>query len=187
MDLGPNADLDVRFQVESNYSLSHDLHPNASVERGPSAQGALIFDHGENSRPGLEAPNMSPPVPYALTWTEHEMELRPMRPLKRSDHPVITPDVFPRRTYSCTAIANASGEFIIFGGEVMLEGKKISTNDVFLLSTADMSLTGLETDEAKPKVSLGHGAVISGRVLVIFGGSDDDYLHFLNLGECFLC
>ncbi|KAG8939627.1 Negative regulator of mitotic exit [Tulasnella sp. 424] len=45
-----------------------------------------------------------------------------------------------------------------------------------------MSITSLETKGVKPGIRTAHGAVIAGRVLVVFGGqTDDSHLHFLNL------
>ncbi|KAG8935492.1 Negative regulator of mitotic exit [Tulasnella sp. 408] len=130
--------------VESRNALPERRHTNASVQEGPSA---------------------SPLVPYALTWTEHKLELRPVRSLKRSDDAGMTHDVFPRFGHSCTAIPNSSGEFIVFGGKIPSGKEEISTNDVILMSTSDMSLTSLETNGAKPKPKAGHRAVIAGRVL----------------------
>ncbi|KAG8912778.1 hypothetical protein FRC01_004902 [Tulasnella sp. 417] len=45
-----------------------------------------------------------------------------------------------------------------------------------------MSLTALETNGAKPDARADHGVVISGRVLISFGGSrTESHLSFLNL------
>ncbi|KAG8894068.1 Negative regulator of mitotic exit, partial [Tulasnella sp. 417] len=150
------------------------------VESAASELGVPTDYAGANSKPGLDVSQASTVIPYALTWAEHEMELRPVKPLKSSDHPEMTPKVFNRWGHSFTAIPNSSGEFIIFGG--IYEEKKSWTNDVVLLSTNDMSLTALETNGAKPDIRADHGAVISGRVLIVFGGSSvESHLHFLNL------
>ncbi|KAG8920480.1 Negative regulator of mitotic exit, partial [Tulasnella sp. 417] len=121
-------------------------------------------------------------VPYALKWTEHETALRPVTPLTSSKPAGATSSVFPRLEHSCNAIPNTAGDFIIFGGKVKPDKEEVWSNDVILLSITDMSLTSLETNGAKPRTKSGHRAVIAGRVLVIFGGSNgDSYLHFLNL------
>ncbi|KIO21279.1 hypothetical protein M407DRAFT_129608 [Tulasnella calospora MUT 4182] len=163
-------------------SSPQSLYANAAFQREPSTQDALTFSRKGNSKFGSDMPDMNTVVPYALTWTEHEMELRPVRSLKSSVEVGMTPSVFPRFGHSCTAIPNSSGEFVIFGGCVLPAKEEIWTNDVILLSTADMSLTSLETNDGKPKATVGHRAVIAGRVLVVFGGGiNDNYLHFLNL------
>lgn len=125
-------------------------------------------------------------APYALTWSEYGMELRPARPLNSSKPQGVTSGVFPRWEHSCTAIPSSTGEFIIFGGKAKPDKEEVWTNDVILLSTNDMSLTSLETSGAKPKARTGHRTVLAGRAVVVFGGNkDDSYLHFLSLGNFF--
>ncbi|KAG8942530.1 Negative regulator of mitotic exit [Tulasnella sp. 424] len=157
----------VAFTTRSNVS-SRDNSTTVNDGSSPS--------HSDKSK------QTSPFVPYALTWTEHEPELKPVKPLKGSESLGKTKSVFPRWEHSCTAIPNADGEFIIFGGTTTPEKAEVWTNDVILLSTTDMSFTSLETSGANPKAKTGHRAVIAGRVLVVFGGNvDDSYLHFLNI------
>lgn len=157
---------------------------NTAIRRESSAQGIQASDRDENLKSGLDMLRLSSAVPYALIWTEHKTELRPVRPLRSSDSRGMSPDVFPRLCHSCTAIPNSAGDFIIFGGiSKPGEGFK-GSEDVILLSTVDMSLTALETTGAKPKVRAAHQAVIAGRVLVVLGGNSDvSYLSFLNLGK----
>lgn len=164
----------------SRDSLHQGFLMDASIERGPPAQGNLTLHHGGNSKWDVDASCIKSSVPYGLKWTEHEMDLRPVRSLKISDDPEITPGVFPRLGHSCTAIPDAPGEFIIFGGRTgrFAGDAETWTDDVNLLSTTNMSLTRLETYGTKPDKGR-HRAVLAGRVLVIFGG--DNYLHFLDL------
>lgn len=180
----------MRFNIKSRDPLHQGFLTNASIKRGPSAKGNPTLHHGGNTKSDVDASCIKSFVPHGLVkWTEHEVELRPVRPLKISDDPEITPGVFPRLGHSCTAIPDAPGEFIVFGGRTgrLNQGVETWTNDVNLLSTKDMSLTHLETYGTKPDPRVSHRAVIAGRVLVIFGGTSfDDYLHFLNLGEFFL-
>lgn len=148
-----------------------------------SSSGRTLVGKG-NTKSSLNDPYNSSLIPYALKWTEHEMELRPVRPLKSSGKSGKTPSVFPRWGHACTAIPNSAGEYIIFGGKVKPDKEEVWTNDVILLSTVDMSLTSLETSGEKPRVKSSHRTVIAGRVLVVFGGSADSFLHFLSLSKC---
>lgn len=125
-------------------------------------------------------------VPFALYWTEHELDLRPVESLKRSEDPETTQSPFPNLGHSCSPVPDSAGNFIIFGGcqpWSNLSGT-LGTNETFLLSLPDRSLTRLETVGDKPAARFCHRAVISGRVLVVFGGtSSDSKLHFLPLGK----
>ncbi|KIO23172.1 hypothetical protein M407DRAFT_27323 [Tulasnella calospora MUT 4182] len=189
----PPSSAGVESQQDSPPTIATDSLPEGKFRNSEEVtSNTLTTNHSSSSRDTTvnltsplhndeikQAPSF---VPYALKWTEHEMELRPVKPLTSSKPPGMTSNVFPRLEHSCTAVPNSAGEFIIFGGKVKPEKEEVMTNDVILLSTTDMSFTGLETNGAKPKVKSGHRAVIAGRVLVIFGGSNgDSYLHFLNL------
>ncbi|KAG9048309.1 Negative regulator of mitotic exit, partial [Tulasnella sp. UAMH 9824] len=168
--------------IELKDPLFQGPHTNAAIKSGHPEQGTRPDDRDVNSKSGLDLRSMSSSVPHALTWTQYTMELRPVMSLKSSGHSAMTSDVFPRNHHSCTGIPNFAGEFIIFGGEIRPLDEKAPTNDVILLSTTDKSLTSLETNGATPTPRSGHRAIISGRVLIVFGGHlDDRYLYFLNL------
>ncbi|KAG8938822.1 Negative regulator of mitotic exit [Tulasnella sp. 424] len=177
--------------------------PAATIDEF-TAQQEIFTSEGltvtpRNTSHSTEQPEVNSNAPYALTWTEHDLELKDVKAQENSgsksdsnsrdtssnaDDPMghMTHGVFPRREHSCTAIPKSDGEFIIFGGRVIDGDQDTWTNDIFLLSTTDWSLSSLETNGVKPEVRAGHGAAIVGRVLVVFGGAvDDSHLHFLNL------
>lgn len=169
--------------------LPKSLHGSTAIQLGPTPPNTLSLDRGGKSGSSFDVSYLSSFVPYALTWTEHELSHRPTpaESLNDATDDEMTPDVFPRLEHSCTEIPGSSGEFIIFGGRLKAATENIWTNDVFLLSTIDMSFMGLVTSGAKPRAKTGHRAVVSGRALVVFGGDyEDSYLNFLTLGKCFM-
>lgn len=181
--------INMRLQVGRPDSLSQVPHPNRAIKPGPSVTPeARTLNHDGGHKGGLDISYTSSLVPYALKWTEHKVELKQQtRLLKSSDPPEMTPDVLPRQYHVCMTIPNSSGELIIVGGKIPSEdGKDVSTDDVILLSTTDMSFTRLETNGERPGTLAGHRAVIAGRVLVLFGGGTGTFLYLLNLGKCFL-
>ncbi|KAG8935494.1 hypothetical protein FRC00_010949, partial [Tulasnella sp. 408] len=166
--------------IQSQQDRSPHITTNSSPEghSGDSEELALrTLDLNDNPTSRDTTLNLTSPlhndkvkqaasfIPYALKWSEHEMELKPVKALSSSKPSGMTSIVFPRLEHSCTEIPNSDGEFIIFGGKVKPDKEEVWTNDVILLSTIDMSLTSLETNGAKPKKKSGHRAVIVGRVL----------------------
>ncbi|KAG8962651.1 Negative regulator of mitotic exit [Tulasnella sp. 425] len=145
-----------------------------------TASNGAIADGTTNilTAKGPRKPEVNPEVLRALTWTEHD--LRESFTSDFGGDPNYR--CLVRVEQSCTAIPNSDGEFIIFGGMFIGESSNSWTNHLSLLSTTDMSLTRLETNGIKPLGRTAHGAVIVGRVLVVFGGHESDsHLHFLNL------
>ncbi|KAG8938823.1 Negative regulator of mitotic exit [Tulasnella sp. 424] len=152
---------------------------DATAGNTTASNGAVAGTKNILTAKGPRKPEVDPEVPRALTWTEHDL-----RESFTSDDSMGDANyrAFVRIEQSCTAIPNSDGEFIIFGGMFTGEGPTTWTNHLSLLSTTDMSLTRLETNGVKPVERTAHGAVIVGRVLVVFGGhASDSHLHFLNL------
>ncbi|KAG9012229.1 Negative regulator of mitotic exit [Tulasnella sp. 427] len=183
------ASLPATDVVEDNQNTGSTLYHSTKgdePDRKPTRES--VSDH--------QAPPTVPPtlvnkreeassaLPYALVWAEHEAKPTATKLLDGSDSAEMTPDVLPRRRHTCSAVPNSDGEYIVFGGSTLPEksDKELRTCDVALLSTTNMTLTALETTGAKPSPRMGHGAVVLGRVLIIFGGDDaSSSLHFLNL------
>jgi hypothetical protein len=90
-----------------------------------------------------------------------------------------------RNAHALSASATATGELFLFGGYVHSPGSP--SNDLYVISTRDFSITLLQTSGDVPSPRYGHRAVLSSTILLIWGGimqneAFDDSLYFLNLG-----
>ena len=86
--------------------------------------------------------------------------------------------------------ATTSGELFLFGGLV----RETVRNDLYLVSTRDLSATLLQTTGEIPSPRVGHASALVGSVLIVWGGDtktsskakpgdkQDDGLYLLNLG-----
>ncbi|KAG8939622.1 Negative regulator of mitotic exit [Tulasnella sp. 424] len=135
-----------------------------------------------NTSHSTEQPEVNSDVPYALTWTEHDLELKNVKAQENSG------SKSDSNSSDISSTADDDSGHITHGAFPRAEHSSMDrypnpdTNDVFLLSTTDWSLTSLEANGTKPEVRKSHRAVIAGRVLVVFGGTEkDNYLHFLKL------
>lgn len=100
-----------------------------------------------------------------------------------------SPSPFPRYGHALPATASSTGELFLFGGLV----RESVRNDLYLLSTRDLSATLLQTVGEIPSPRVGHACAIVGSVLIVWGGDtkannkpgekQDDALYLLNLGE----
>ncbi|KAH9937238.1 uncharacterized protein B0H18DRAFT_1113097 [Fomitopsis serialis] len=100
-----------------------------------------------------------------------------------------SPSPFPRYGHALPATATATGELFLFGGLV----RETVRNDLYLLSTRDLSATLLQTAGEVPSPRVGHASALVGSVLIVWGGDtktsgkakpgdkQDDGLYLLNL------
>jgi Galactose oxidase, central domain/Kelch motif len=109
-----------------------------------------------------------------------------------------SPSPFPRGAYALSTSPTAAGELFLFGGYV--PRSKSSSNDLYVISTRDLSTTLLKTSGDVPSPRHGHRAVLTSTTLLIWGGetgswknkqyqSNDDSFSLLNLGtsDLFKC
>jgi hypothetical protein len=98
------------------------------------------------------------------------------------------PSPFPRRLHALSTTATAGGELFLFGGFV--QGSRSANNDLYVISTRNLSTTPLRTSGDIPSPRYGHHAVLTSNTLLIWGGTtnstrhqnDDDSFYLLNLG-----
>jgi hypothetical protein len=88
-------------------------------------------------------------------------------------------------------ITTTTRELFLFGGYV--HKTKSSSNDLYVISTQDFSVTLMQTSGDVPNPRSAHGALLTGTTLLIWGGTDfsglktqeqsnDDSFYLLNLG-----
>ena len=123
------------------------------------------------------APRSQPVYP----WSAHSL------PLAQS-----LPSPFYRHFHALSTSATAAGELYLFGGYA--HGSETPTNDLYVISTQDLSTTLLQTSGDAPSPRFGHTTVVTGTTLLIWGGktdfsdqnaenpSNDDSFYLLDLG-----
>ena len=98
-----------------------------------------------------------------------------------------------RHSHALSTTATVSGELFLFGGHVNRSNS--ASNDLYMLSTRDFSITPLKTSGQAPSPRYGHRAAFTSTALLVWGGLtnysdqrnavnlfDDDSLYLLNLG-----
>ena len=104
---------------------------------------------------------------------------------------------FPRHAHALSTTATVAGELFLFGGYV--QSSKSVTNDLYMFSTRDFSITPMKTSGQAPNPRYGHRAAFTNTTLfIIWGGvtnrsdrnaenrCDDNSLYLLNLGTSYL-
>ena len=104
-----------------------------------------------------------------------------------------SPSPFLRGGPALSTSATAAGELFLFGG--LVYGSRSLSNDLYVISTRYFSTTLLHTSGDAPTPRYGHRAVLTGTILLIWGGTmdlsnhtaqnqgdDDSFIYLLNLG-----
>jgi galactose oxidase-like protein len=101
---------------------------------------------------------------------------------------------FPRSYHALSTTYTAAGELFLFGGYVLVPTSEPVSNDLYVFSIRDFSTTLLHTCGEVPGPRLGHTAVLTNTILLIWGGNatldyrdvpnkrEDDSFYILNLG-----
>lgn len=130
----------------------------------------------------------------AYPWSQRRLNLPapvvlPKPGVQQPSNP--SPSPFPRYGHALPATATATGELFLFGGLV----RETVRNDLYLVSTRDLSATLLQTAGEIPSPRVGHASALVGSVLIVWGGDtktngkagpedrQDDGLYLLNLGK----
>ena len=131
-------------------------------------------------------------------WSAHRLFLPPPVIIRKQGIVPPTspsPSPFPRYGYALPSTATANGDLFLFGGLV----REASCNDLYLLSTRDLSATLLETGGEIPTPRVGHASALVSSILIVWGGDtrgnqnskatdkQDDGLYLLNLGGHTFC
>jgi hypothetical protein len=124
-------------------------------------------------------------------WSVHRLNLLPPTVLsKKAPPPGPSPSPLPRFGHALSATPTAAGELFLFGG--LAHGSL--RNDLYVISTRDLSTTLLQTRGELPSSRFGHAGARISTVLLIWGGAtnigdqavpnkpEDDSLYLLNLG-----
>jgi Galactose oxidase, central domain len=103
-----------------------------------------------------------------------------------------SPSPFLRYAHALSTSATAAGELFLFGG--YLYSPQSPSNDLYVISTRDLSTTRLKTSGDVPSPRFAHRAVLTSTILLIWGGrtnsskqnaqyqNNDDSFYLLNLG-----
>ncbi|KAG8961162.1 Negative regulator of mitotic exit [Tulasnella sp. 408] len=129
----------------------------------------------------------SPTGRPAYPWSARRLVVQPASTLiRRPGPPTQSPSPFPRYGHSLPAISASSGELFLFGGLV----KEQIKNDLYSISTRDLSVALIETKGEIPPPRVGHASALVSSVLIVWGGDtktndrdrQDDALYLLHLG-----
>lgn len=158
----------------------------------PSAQGLSGQHQPQQQQPQQQQQQQQRP---AYPWSQRRLQLPPPVTIPKPGVAPPTnpsPSPFPRYGHALPATATATGELFLFGGLV----RETVRNDLYLLSTRDLSATLLQTAGEVPSPRVGHASALVGSVLIVWGGDtktsgkvkpgdkQDDGLYLLNLGTC---
>ncbi|KAH9947722.1 hypothetical protein B0H21DRAFT_852629 [Amylocystis lapponica] len=165
---------------------------SVSVEasNGVSPAGAQVSSQGsvqtspmqQQPQQSLQAQQQQRP---AYPWTQRRLILPPPVTIPK---PGVVPPTSPSPS-PFRATATTTGELFLFGGLV----RETVRNDLYLLSTRDLSATLLQTAGEVPSPRVGHASALVGSVLIVWGGDtktnnkakpgdkQDDGLYLLNL------
>ncbi|TBU34681.1 hypothetical protein BD311DRAFT_746594 [Dichomitus squalens] len=128
----------------------------------------------------------------AYPWSQRRLQLPPPVTIPKpgvAPPTAASPSPFPRYGHALPANATTSGELFLFGGLV----RETVRNDLYLISTRDLSATLLQTTGEIPSPRVGHASALVGSVLIVWGGDtktsskakpgdkQDDGLYLLNL------
>ena len=148
------------------------------------------------SAPQQQQQQQQQPRQPTYPWSQRKLNLNPPVTLPRpgvAPPQTPSPSPFPRYGHALPSTATASGELFLFGGLVREQVR----NDVYLISTRELSATMLQTTGEVPSPRVGHASALVGSVLIVWGGdtktnnkskpadSHDDGLYLLNL--CAFC
>lgn len=175
---GPNG------QAPSQVPNSTNPAPAAAPTPAPATQ-----QQGSQSQQGQRP---------AYPWSQRRLQLpAPVTIPKPGVAPPsgASPSPFPRYGHALPVNATTSGELFLFGGLV----RETVRNDLYLVSTRDLSATLLQTTGEIPSPRVGHASALVGSVLIVWGGDtktsskskpgdkQDDGLYLLNLGVFCYC
>lgn len=161
-------------QLSTSNSLSTNSPTSQSTQQQPS-QGQL-FPTRSQSQPHTPQADQQPWL--LCTWSAH------------SPQPEPSPSPFPRHGHALTATATTTGELFLFGGYT----HESASDDLYVISTRDLSARQLRARGVDPGPRIGHAALLSSTILLIWGGKtnfseqnavnqrQDDSLNLLNLG-----
>ncbi|KAI0756785.1 hypothetical protein C8Q80DRAFT_1130480 [Daedaleopsis nitida] len=128
----------------------------------------------------------------AYPWSQRRLQLPPPVTVPKpgvAPPSSPSPSPFPRYGHALPANATTSGELFLFGGLV----RESVRNDLYLISTRDLTATLLQTTGEVPSPRVGHASALVGSVLIVWGGDtktnskskpgdkQDDGLYLLNL------
>ncbi|RPD82328.1 hypothetical protein L226DRAFT_556194 [Lentinus tigrinus ALCF2SS1-7] len=152
-----------------------------STQPAPSQQ--------QSGQPGQQGPHQQRP---AYPWSQRRLQLPPPVTIPKpgvAPPSSPSPSPFPRYGHALPTNATTSGELFLFGGLV----RETVRNDLYLISTRDLSATLLQTTGEIPSPRVGHASALVGSVLIVWGGDtktsskskpgdkQDDGLYLLNL------
>ncbi|KZV74942.1 hypothetical protein PENSPDRAFT_625398 [Peniophora sp. CONT] len=166
--------------------------PPIAPQQGSPAQASAAPVQQVSQPPTGQPPAGQPPPTQstrsAYPWSARRLHLQPPLPVPKSAAQASTkpsPSPFPRYGHALPATATSAGELFLFGGLVQDSAR----NDLYVLSTRDLSATLLQTSGEVPGPRIGHAGAQISSVLIIWGGDtrengkgkQDESLYLLNL------
>ncbi|KAH9944185.1 uncharacterized protein BXZ73DRAFT_73766 [Epithele typhae] len=198
-------------QRQLSKETSYDSGLNGRGSPSPAANGiqpgiSQQVQRPVNGQPPPQGTNSTNPAPSshqngqqgqsqqrpAFPWSQRRLQLPPPVTIPKPGVAPPTspsPSPFPRYGHALPVNATTSGELFLFGGLV----RETVRNDLYLLSTRDLSATLLQTTGEIPSPRVGHASALVGSVLIVWGGDtktsskskpgdkQDDGLYLLNL------
>jgi len=169
----------VRPRLRRFDSLTyHHLSPS---DPRPPRQNMSIFSRKKHTKP------LSISASFSNGFTSTSTQAFPWAAYA----PILgrSPSPFPRGAHAISTSATATGQLFLFGGYSLRT--KSPSNDLYVISTRDLSTTILKTSGDVPSPRFGHSVVLDNTTLLIWGGetdknaqnrSNDDSFYLLNLG-----
>jgi hypothetical protein len=159
-----------------------------NTQRMGSMQPPQPQQQPRGASPVTSASQQQQPRQPTYPWSQRKLLLNPPVVLPKpgvSPPQTPSPSPFPRYGHALPTTATNSGELFLFGGLVHGEVQ----NDVYLISTRELSATMLQTTGEIPSPRVGHASALVGSVLIVWGGdtktnnksNTDDGLYLLNL------
>lgn len=195
--------------LPSNHSRRSGLNGRGSPSPAINGiQPGITQTAQRNGQAPPQAPNSTNPAPVAqqgsqqgqqpgqrpaYPWSQRRLQLPPPVTIPKpgvAPPTAASPSPFPRYGHALPVNATTSGELFLFGGLV----RETVRNDLYLISTRDLSATLLQTTGEIPSPRVGHASALVGSVLIVWGGDtktsskakpgdkQDDGLYLLNLG-----
>lgn len=139
--------------------------------------------------PGAPPPQGAPAQRPAYPWSVRRLQLPPPVVLNKPGIVPPTspsPSPFPRYGHVVPTVSTTpAGDMYIFGGLV----RDAARNDLYIVSSKDISATLVQTGGEVPSPRVGHAAALVSNVMIVWGGDtrqdasqpQDDGLYLLNL------
>lgn len=194
----PNEQLSTPNSPPTDKPTTSQQHPPQQQSLPNTSQSQFPTSNSPRTN-GLTSQSQQHPPPQPFPTTSQSQSHSPQANQQPSllctwsahiPQPEPSPSPFPRHCHALTATATTAGELFLFGGYI----HDSASDDLYVISTRDLSARQLRARGEVPGPRIGHAAVLTSTILLIWGGKtnfsdqnalnqrQDDSLNFLNLG-----